>query len=108
MIMKKTLLVLSVLALTACASVTPAQESQIKAACAADAIIRPSVTALLEAPGLATPEQKAAVLAARAAIDPICANPGVPVQDQVAQGLASAVGQVVAIYTELKTKKASQ
>lgn len=107
--MKKLFLIsIAALALVACSSVTPAQESQIKTACATDAIIRPSVTALLEAPGLATIEQKSAVLAARAIIDPICANPSVPVQDQVAQGLAAAVGQVVVIYTELKTKKAPQ
>jgi hypothetical protein len=106
--MKRTLIVLASLALAACAA-SPGQSpevAKIQAACNADAVIRPSVSALLDVPGLATLEQKGAVMAARAVIDPICRDPSAPLQATAAQSLAAATAQVLAVYMELRTRRA--
>lgn len=110
--MKRILLIAAAaLALTGCGS-TPGQDgqqpavSQIQAACAADAVIRPSVTALLEAPGVATAEQRTVVLAARAVIDPICANPA-GARQAAAAGLSNATAQVLGVYLALKQARAA-
>lgn len=81
------------------------QVARIQAACATDAAIRPSVTALLTIPGLATPEQIAGIAAARAVIDPICANPAAGLQGNSAAALAGAVGQVVAYVTQMQAQR---
>ncbi len=110
--MKRILLIAAAaLALTGCVS-TPGQDSkqpdvaQIQAACAADALIRPSVSALLDVPGLATLEQKGAVMAARAVIDPICANPAAAKQGAIT-GLTNATAQVLAVYVAMKQSRAA-
>lgn len=100
------------LALSACtstggpASLTDQQVARIQAACATDAAIRPSVTVLLTIPGLATPEQIAGIAAARAVIDPICANPAAGLQGNASAALAGAVGQVVAYMAQMQTQRA--
>lgn len=81
------------------------QVARIQAACATDAAIRPSVTVLLTIPGLATPEQAAGIAAARAIIDPICANPAAGLQGNSAAALAGAVGQVVAYVAQLQAQR---
>lgn len=95
--------------LPACTTVPAANQVQaIQNACAVDAGIRPTVTVLLAVPGLAKPEQIAAVAAARAVIDPICANPiGTP-QANAAAALAGATGQILAIVTDLQAKRAAE
>jgi len=110
--MKRILLIAAAaLALTGCVS-TPGQDSQrpdvaqIQAACAADALIRPSVSALLDVPALATLEQKGAVMAARSIIDPICRDPASARQGAIA-GLSSATAQVVAIYVAMRQARAA-
>lgn len=100
------------LALSACstaggpASPTDQQVERIQAACATDAAIRPSVTVLLTIPGLATPEQIAGIAAARAVIDPICANPAAGLQGNASAALAGAVGQVVAYVAQMQAQRA--
>ena len=100
----------SVLALAACSTTgTPeaGQVQQIQTACAVDAGIRPTVTALLAIPGLATVQEVAAVGAARAVIDPICANPGGSVQANAITILVSANAQLVGIVAQLQARKAT-
>lgn len=96
-----------VLALAACAAPTgsdPAPEvAKIKAACASDALIRPSVNALLAVPSLAKPADVIAVRAAQGVIDRVCAEPTVDKQ----QALAEATGQIIAAYAELKARRAA-
>lgn len=98
------------LALTACGTSSPDQPpqaaDQIRAACAADAVIRPSVSALLAVPGLATHEQVAAVMAARAVIDPICANPAAA-KEAALTGLTNATAQVLGVYVAMKQARAA-
>lgn len=107
--MKRTLILIASVVLAACAASPdqPAGVAKVQAACAADAVIRPSVTALLATPGLATPEQALAVAGARAIIDPICADPSKPLADNGAQALANATGTVLAIYTQVRAAKAA-
>lgn len=109
--MKCFLLIAAALALAGCAA-GPATDgaqpdvSRIRAACAADALIRPSVSALLDVPGLAGLEQKAAVMAARAVIDPICRDPASAQQGAIT-GLTNATAQVLAVYVALKQSRAA-
>lgn len=109
--MKKAPLALSAALLCGCASAPTEPGAQavarIQAACATDAAIRPSVTVLLTIPGLATPEQIAGIAAARAVIDPICANPGAGLQGNSAAALAGAVGQVVAYVAQMQAQRAT-
>lgn len=95
---------------TAGAPVAPTdqQVARIQAACATDAAIRPSVTVLLTIPGLATPEQAAGIAAARAIIDPICANPAAGLQGNSAAALAGAVGHVVAYFAQMQARRAAE
>lgn len=99
------------LALAGCVS-TPGQDGQhpdvagIQAACAADALIRPSVSALLDVPGLATLEQKGAVMAARSIIDPICRDPAAAQQGAIS-GLTNATAQVLAVYVAMRQARAA-
>ena len=94
--------------LPACTTAPTAdQVAQIQTACAVDAGLRPTVTALLAIPGLATTQEVAAVTAARAVIDPICANPAGTPQANALAALTTASGQVVAIVTTLQARKAA-
>ena len=96
----------SVALLPACTTAPTAdQVTQIQTACAVDAGVRPTVTALLAIPGLATAQEIAGVAAARAVIDPICANPAGTPQDNALAALTTASGQVVAIVTTLQARK---
>lgn len=101
------------IALSACVTAgapgapSDSQVARIQAACATDAAIRPSVTVLLTIPGLATPEQIAGIAAARAVIDPICANPAAGLQGNSAAALAGAVGQVVAYVAQMQAQRAA-
>ena len=94
-----------------CACATPgaapnaAQVADIQTACAVDAGLRPTVTGLLAIPGLATVDEVAAVTAARAVIDPICANPGGTVQANAIAAVTSASAQVLGIVTQLQARK---
>ena len=93
--------------LAACAAAPEQPDvAKIQAACAADALIRPSVSALLDAPGVATLEQRAAVMAARAVIDPICLNPAAAQQGAVT-GLTNASAQLLAVYVAMRQAKAA-
>jgi hypothetical protein len=108
--MKKYFFVLTVAisgALIGCATGSPdaAQVQQIQNACAVDAGLRPTVTVLLAIPGLAKVEEVAAVTAARAVIDPICANPAGNVQANSIAALTNASAQVVGIVTQLQARK---
>lgn len=95
--------------LPACATApTDNQIQAIQNACAFDAGIRPTVTVLLAMPGLAKPEQIAVVAAARAVIDPICANPGGMPQANAAAALAGATGQVLSVLADLQAKKSAE
>ena len=104
---------LGVLALSACSTTgtaTPPTDQQvaaINAACATDAAIRPSVTVLMAIPGLATPQEAAGIVAARAIIDQICANPSASLQASGVTALSGAVGQVVAYVAQLEARKAA-
>jgi uncharacterized lipoprotein YajG len=89
-----------------CATVPTAnQVVEIKMACSIDAGIRPTITALLAIPDLAKPEEVAVVGAARAIIDPICANPSGSLQEDALSAVAGATGQIVGIVTALQARK---
>jgi len=91
-------------------STTPPTDSQVAAiqsACAVDAAVRPTVTALLAIPGLAKAEEVTAVVAARAVIDPICVKPSGTVQANAVAAITAASGQVIGIVTQLQARKAS-
>ena len=104
--MKVILATLLALSLAACTTVpTTDQVAMIQNACNIDATIRPTVTALLAVPGLATPEENLAVQAARDAIDPICANPtGTPAANAQAI-LAKQTGNIIGIIAALQARK---
>lgn len=106
--MKRLIVIAAALALAACVSSPRAPDVvKIQAACAADAVMRPSVSALLDVPGLATLEQKGAVMAARSVIDPICRDPAAAQQGAIT-GLTAATGQLLAVYAEIKARKAAR
>lgn len=93
-----------VMALGACAGLPNAsQVIAIESACAIDAGIRPTVSVLLT---LATPAEVATIDAARAVIDPVCANPGGSVQANTVAALTAASAQVLGVVTTLQARKA--
>ena len=98
-----------VVALTACTTPTGAPDAaavqQIQTACAVDAGLRPSVTALMVIPGLVQPAEDAAIVAARAVIDPICANPSGNIQANAISALVSANAQLVGIVAQIQARK---
>lgn len=103
----KTLLAVAALAiLAACSTAAPTNDQVVKiqTACAIDAGIRPSVSALMV---LATPAESAAINAARAVIDPVCANPAAPLQSTAITTFSAAAAQVVGYYTQLQARKGS-
>lgn len=83
------------------------QVQMIQNACAVDAGLRPTVTALLAVPGLATPDEVAAVVAARAVIDPVCANPAGSVQANAIAAVTGASATVLGIVTQMQARKAA-
>jgi hypothetical protein len=86
---------------------TSTQANQIRMACAADAGIRPSVDILLAIPGLAKPEEVAAVVAARAVIDPICKDPSAPFAGgDPYVAISQASGTLAGVLVQLETRKA--
>ena len=94
------------LALAACATAPDAsQVQQIQTACAVDAGLRPTVTAMMAVPGLVQPAEDAAIVAARAVIDPICANPSGTPQANAISILVSANAQLVGIVTQIQARK---
>lgn len=95
------------LALVACAAGAPEanEVQQIQAACAVDAGLRPTVTALMAVPGLVQPADDAAIVAARAVIDPICANPAGTPQANAISILVGANAQLVGIVTQIQARK---
>lgn len=106
--MRKKLLSVLVPALLAAACSTPPTAGQlyaIQTACGSDAALRPTVSILLSIPGLATPQEVAGIAAARAIIDPICADPGAPVGTTAAQSLAGAAGQVAAYVVAMQARQ---
>ena len=105
--MKRLIVIAAALALAACASAPqPPDVAKIQAACAADAVVRPSVSALLDVPGLASLEQRGAIMAARAVIDPICRDPAAAQQGAIT-GLTNATGQVLAVYVAMRQARAA-
>lgn len=95
-------------ALSACATntaMTPeeARIDRIQRACSLDAVVRPTITALLAGPK-ATDEDRATVAAARAAIDPICANPAGTVGANVVTTLTANTGNILAIIAKLQAE----
>lgn len=95
----------AVLALAACATAPgAAQVQQIQTSCAVDAGLRPTVDVLLAVPGLATAEEVAAIGAARAVIDPICANPAGSVQANALAAFSGATVRLVNIAAQLQSR----
>lgn len=95
-------------AATACAtnpSMTPeeARLDRIQRACALDAVIRPTITQLLTLPK-ATDNDRETVAIARAAIDPICANPAGSVGTNVLTTLTANTGKILAIVAKLQSE----
>ena len=107
--MKTMLLALAAATLTACVAQPSTPDAQavarIQAACAADAALRPTVTVLLAIPGLATPQEVAGVAAARAVIDPICANPSGGVAGNALAAVSGAAGQIVAYVADMQARR---
>jgi len=88
----------------ACASLGGAPNvAAIQTACAADAAIRPDVSLLLP---FATMQEAAAVTAARAVIDQVCANPSAPVETATAQAFSTATAQVIGFVVTMKARSA--
>lgn len=93
----------AVMALSACAGAPTATGVQaIQNACALDAGLRPTVTLLI---AFATPQEAAAVTAARAVIDPVCANPSGTYEANTVAAVSGAAGQILAVVTELKARQ---
>ena len=90
--------------LSSTAPPTSAQVQEITNACAIDAGVRPAVTAL---EALATPAEVAGITAARAIIDPICANPSATSQTDAITAFTAAVTQVVGYEATLSARKAA-
>lgn len=115
--MKKTIFLVAAVAALACTALagcasgaappTADQVSKIETACAIDAGVRPTVSALLAIPGLASADEIRAVNLARAAIDPICANPSAPLQASAMAAFTNAAGQIVGIVAQLQARKAA-
>lgn len=97
------------LMMSACATSPPSddQVAKIQTACAIDAGVRPAVTALLAVPDLATPTEAAAVAAARAVIDPVCANPSAPLQTSAISAVSSASMQLVTMAAQLQARRSA-
>lgn len=94
----------AVMGLTACAGApTAGGVAVIQNACAIDAGIRPTVSVLLV---LATPQESAAVTAARAVIDPVCANPSGSYEANTISAVTAASAQVLSVVTTLQARKA--
>ena len=95
------------LMISGCATGAPdaTQVQQIQLACGVDAGLRPTVTALMLIPGLVQPADNVAIVAARAVIDPICANPAGNVQTNTIAALASANAQLIGIVTQIQARK---
>jgi hypothetical protein len=93
-------------ALCACAALTAtpsqAQVTAIQSACIGDAVIRPIVTDLEV---LATPAEVAAITAARAVIDPVCANPSAPLAADAATTFSESTAQIATIVASLQARK---
>lgn len=93
-------------ALTACAAFTAtpsaAQVTAVQSACIVDAAVRPTIDALLV---LATPAENDAVKLARAAIDPVCANPTAPLAADVATTFSESTAQIANILVQLQARK---
>ena len=107
--MKKSLLILLAgiaICLGACTTPPPSDiVAGIQNACFIDASIRPSVNALEP---LATIQEVQAISAARAVIDPICANPSGSVQANTLTILATNIGNIQGILISLQTRKAGK
>lgn len=100
---------LTVAAVTcACATTTDmtpeeARVARIQRACALDAVVRPTITQLLATPK-ATDEDRLKVASARAAIDPICANPAGTVGANVITTLTANTGNILSIIAKLQAE----
>ena len=93
-------------AITACAAFTAApgaaQVAAIQSACIVDATVRPTLDVLLV---LATPAENDAVKLARAAIDPVCANPTAPLAADAATTFAESTAQIANVLGSLQARK---
>jgi ABC-type Fe3+-hydroxamate transport system substrate-binding protein len=108
--------IFTALVLTACASnpnQTPAEAAaarleRIQTACVVDAGIRPIVDQMMNTYGFNGPEEIATIQAARAIIDPICANPSGDVSVNVATAFFGASTQIFLIYTQYQVAHAEE
>lgn len=96
--MKRTIAFCAIVALAACSTVPSGQQVfAIQNACAVDAGLRPAVNVLIATPGLVPADDVAALIAARAVIDPICSNPSGPFEANALAALTIATSEIVAI-----------
>lgn len=88
---------------TACAT-APSTDvvSDIAAACAADAAVRPIVTSLAV---LATPAESQALTLARGLIDPICANPAAAPSTNALQIVMTQGAAIVGVIETLRARQ---
>lgn len=111
--MKKSLSILMTLAVMAtsvafsgCALMnsTPTQNEvqAITLACSADAILRPTVSALEV---FATPLEVQAITAAHTVIDQVCANPSATPTANMMAAFATSTGQITQLVTTLTARK---
>lgn len=93
-------------AITACAAFTAtpgaAQVTLVQNACILDAAARPTLSVLLV---LATPAENDAVTAARAVIDPICANPTAPLATDAVTTFSESTAQIANVLAMLQERK---
>lgn len=86
---------------------TPPTTSQVTAitnACAIDAGLRPVVTELLP---MANATETSVITAARAVIDPICANPSAAPQTNAISAVTGAAAEIVNIVSQIKARQAT-
>ena len=100
---------MTALVLTACATTTEqtpeqARISRINRACALDAGIRPVVTVMMTDPDVSA-EDVATIVALRAVIDPVCANPSGNAGDNVATAFAAATSQMLTTVARIQAEK---
>lgn len=106
--MKALIAAFAAASLAACATAPPANVvTAIQNACAIDAGLRPIVVELQMVPGLVQPPEALALTAARAVIDPICANPAASPEANTLTALTGASAQIVGVVTAVKARQSA-
>lgn len=100
----RTLVACAAVALCAACATAPSTDivSDITAACAADAAVRPIVTQLEV---LATPAETQALTLARGVIDPICANPAAAPSANALQIVMTQGGVILGVVETLRARQ---